>query len=613
MKPQKASGNTGKITKSKHVNKKRLLKTFGLLLGLILVVALGLFLIQQYNSKYPAEGIAGKAYSGLTSEQKQVYWACYKEKSCGVLLNESQQTKNYAAYRTCSKDCHAQALSYSSAQDYCQDSDGMDYFTTGNVTSNFYPKGKPDYCLDINGKNYLFEGVCKNNKAVFGQKNCKELGEYGCEEGRCIFSAGDNCIPLIYSGDPNKKINVVFVGAGYESLENLTSKLPEFIDENGVGMKNPEGKTFNGLLGVEPFKSNKDKFNFWYINKIAPENPDASSNKCIDNCDNKFGEKCNLPNKQVINLCNFPGQSLSTFFDSTSKGSTSFNCVTYGGWHDVSTVVHEFGHGLGGLADERHAGEKEGSPQEPNCAPGDFGTAKSWWGDMFGYGNGKTGVFDGELSCYDDGDLDSCTEEVLQEVEYFTGSPENCFITGSVEKGCFLGITKIYSSTNPPQSQEKGESDIPSSGGGPSSGLGGVLSPLYFETKSKEECLESSTNCMYEENGIIMCRDLALKKDDNSPMDDSCDNLLKRTELPKYIHQLGCGGGYDMIIPTIVSIMSGEGEVNFYGPVNERKLCENMKLITGEAGGKCKELCLGGCPDGAQCIKGECLYPISIN
>ncbi len=74
---KKTSKSTGKIVK--HINKKRLLKSFGLLLGLMLIIALGLFLIQQYNSTYPAESIAGKAYSDLTAEQKQGYWACYNK------------------------------------------------------------------------------------------------------------------------------------------------------------------------------------------------------------------------------------------------------------------------------------------------------------------------------------------------------------------------------------------------------------------------------------------------------------------------------------------------------------------------------------------------------
>ena len=183
---QKASKITVKAAKSKHVDKKRLLKTFGLLLGLIILVALGLFLIQQYNSKYPAEGIAGKAYADLSAEQKQGYNVCYKEGKCAALLSTAQQTKNYAEYRTCSKGCYSQALAQKPEDFYCTDSDGVNFTNKGIVTSYFYPRGKEDYCLEINGKNYLFEGKCAGNKAIFVQKNCGEMGSYGCEGGKCV-------------------------------------------------------------------------------------------------------------------------------------------------------------------------------------------------------------------------------------------------------------------------------------------------------------------------------------------------------------------------------------------------------------------------------------------
>lgn len=188
MKQKKPSKSPEKVANIKHANKKRLFKTFGLLLSLMVVAALGLFLIQQYNSTYPAEGIAGKAYSDLSAEQKQGYWACYKEKSCGALLSEAQQSKNYAAYRSCSKECHAQALAQKQEDFYCTDSDGINYTNKGTVTSNFHPKGKEDYCLDINGKNYLFEGKCVNNKAQFVQKGCVKMGNYECEGGKCLVS-----------------------------------------------------------------------------------------------------------------------------------------------------------------------------------------------------------------------------------------------------------------------------------------------------------------------------------------------------------------------------------------------------------------------------------------
>jgi hypothetical protein len=266
MKTHKASKSAGKVTKSKHVNKKRLLKTFGLLLGLLLVVALGLFLIQQYNSTYPTEGIAGKAYSDLSSEQKQMYWGCYKEKGCGILLKEAQANKNYASYRTCSKDCHAQALSYSPQQDYCQDSDGLDYFTVGNVTSNFYLKGKEDYCLEINGKNYLFEGKCVNNKAQFVQKNCAEMGEYGCEGGKCVEKGKlSNAVDtlVIVNSDDFPDLTVDKVDAVFQLAEGYWLF--------------PKTQTKFNILGVKYYSFSKKDWKKWLTeyflqgDKIYPE------------------------------------------------------------------------------------------------------------------------------------------------------------------------------------------------------------------------------------------------------------------------------------------------------------------------------------------------------
>ena len=136
MKTKKSDKGRGKTAPTKHANKQRLLKTFGLLLGLILIVAFSLFLIQQYNAKYPTTG-------------------------------EAKSTLVRA---------------------WCNDSDNKeDYLTKGTVKSNLYPHGKEDYCYTFpNGKTYLMEGFCKDQKYVYGQKNCWEPGKYKCKDGACV-------------------------------------------------------------------------------------------------------------------------------------------------------------------------------------------------------------------------------------------------------------------------------------------------------------------------------------------------------------------------------------------------------------------------------------------
>src|SRR3989344_2950078 len=124
----------------------------------------------------PQESLAGKAYTDLSYEQKQQYWACINE------CNKIGYT------RGCALDCMAKAEKYAPDQNWCQDPDGKDYFTKNSVASNLYPVPKEDSCVTIGGKTYLLEGICSSNKYGWIQKNCAELGNYKCVEGACVVA-----------------------------------------------------------------------------------------------------------------------------------------------------------------------------------------------------------------------------------------------------------------------------------------------------------------------------------------------------------------------------------------------------------------------------------------
>lgn len=210
-----------------------------------------------------------------------------------------------------------------------------------------------------------------------------------------------------------ERINVVFVGFGMEQ-EDFISFLPFFVDYNGTGLtalieerekiETEEGVevftenktiTFRGILGVEPFKSNKDKFNFWYISEIQnitePEIKQRS-NFCKYYCISNISESCGLPNTYPIYICNTA-------------------CSAYGSWvtnrayigkiylekdaglnpYNIRLVVHEFGHSFGGLRDEYIQPERADLTGPPNCAP-DLENAEEWWGDLVGQGEGELEV-----------------------------------------------------------------------------------------------------------------------------------------------------------------------------------------------------------------------------
>lgn len=69
----------------------------------------------------------------------------------------------------------------------CIDTDeGASFFTQGRVKASNATPPIADYCTTINKKEYLMEGICKNNKYIWQQKNCKELGSYLCNDGACV-------------------------------------------------------------------------------------------------------------------------------------------------------------------------------------------------------------------------------------------------------------------------------------------------------------------------------------------------------------------------------------------------------------------------------------------
>jgi|GEM_PF-1984573 len=79
-----------------------------------------------------------------------------------------------------------------------------------------------------------------------------------CNAGTCMEKEiSENCKSIIYNGNISDKIDVVFVGSGFPNLTVFEQTVNEMIDYNGTNY---------GLMSVEPFKSNRTRFNFWMVN-----------------------------------------------------------------------------------------------------------------------------------------------------------------------------------------------------------------------------------------------------------------------------------------------------------------------------------------------------------
>jgi hypothetical protein len=229
------------------------------------------------------------------------------------------------------------------------------------------------------------------------------------------------------------RLNIVFVGIN-KDINTLVNNSLMAADYDAVG---------KGLLAIEPFKSNRDKFNFFYINETAYVDP---------NTVNSFGGGAEITNEisRLTSSCSLNNQYTIVFtnFTMISTGGEIIKINALGG---PGTVIHEFGHSFGQLQDERNGRIYTGPlgvqytncyyPRYLNCTsrlkctpekgcwnatPVCSSTPESIadceanvdWKDLIGNGCGKDGIIDcpkdfiptaQEICTYDEYGVYSCT------------------------------------------------------------------------------------------------------------------------------------------------------------------------------------------------------------
>ena len=208
-----------------------------------------------------------------------------------------------------------------------------------------------------------------------------------------------------------ERINVLFVSSGLQRAfdGDQANQLPELartmltiggpaaLDFNGelIVDDEPADRLLWGPMAIEPLASNLDRFNFWYLpDEIADE-----VGMLFGGLDPAGDAGFDLPNLQITALYNDGSVSASdarrTSFESLepadvpTRGRLRFGDArvwipSFDPLSGVTTLAHEWGHGLFGLRDEYYG--FDGRPIAvgfPNCAP-DLETAERWWGDLTG-------------------------------------------------------------------------------------------------------------------------------------------------------------------------------------------------------------------------------------
>jgi len=207
------------------------------------------------------------------------------------------------------------------------------------------------------------------------------------------------------------RINVLFVSSGLERVfeGEPSNQLPELartmltiggplgvdFEDNVVGEHAAASRLLWGPLAIEPLASHLDRFNFWYLpGDIADE-----VGMLFAGLDTGGDEGFDLPNLQITALYNdgadFVSDARRTSFESLDpsevppRGRLRFGDARVWVPHfsplsGVTTLAHEWGHGLFGLRDEYYGFDDRGIAEGfPNCAP-DLETAELWWGSLLG-------------------------------------------------------------------------------------------------------------------------------------------------------------------------------------------------------------------------------------
>ncbi len=307
-------------------------------------------------------------------------------------------------------------------------------------------------------------------------------GEYdinicGNKVGKIIVK--NNICKALFDSTNNYKnkdrINMVFIGVkNYRTIDKLKEIAKELVSIDGNSKSVPYldtggGSFFEksldwGLLAIEPMKSSKDKFNFWYLDTLI-ENSDQMIYPKLSSFN---GEYCGLNHVYFAILSNevgseYPYSQTNNFWGSKNLNKDNiifYPSVSYiniredGQINTRQQFVHETSHSVFGLPDEYY-GSFSGTNQGtyPTCAP-NIETANTWWASLIGqvdpfYYEYKKAMNDNGLTPIDENNL---------KIDYVYGGcyfgegdrnilrPTNTSIMGSSIG--FIGAPPVFGSVN---------------------------------------------------------------------------------------------------------------------------------------------------------------------
>jgi len=143
-----------------------------------------------------------------------------------------------------------------------------------------------------------------------------------------------DCVSLIYNGDSNNKIDIVFMGQNYANAKEFIPAVDNYIQ--------------NALFATEPFKTNAEKFNLYRIDDFSDLNCKTDGYIYCDEYNVKQ-RASNCPNDYIIVLMK---RSKVIDLASPLRSSAYSNIINLNTADDNLVIMHELGHAFANLADE---------------------------------------------------------------------------------------------------------------------------------------------------------------------------------------------------------------------------------------------------------------------
>jgi hypothetical protein len=216
-------------------------------------------------------------------------------------------------------------------------------FTNNELTSNieFYPESN-FFILPL--QNFMTEKLenleveesplCVDN--VNGKIRLKATSKLGTSSIQASVESDkkDECASVFYTSEPNQGVDIVFLGQFYKNSEDFKSDVYSYINDV--------------FFNVEPFRSNRDKFNFYMVDK---EMDLGCSFQGYVICNNYQVKKAasGCPHEFVFVLID---RNKMVDFLSPIRSSAVSNIANINTADSPSVVIHEFGHSFADLADE---------------------------------------------------------------------------------------------------------------------------------------------------------------------------------------------------------------------------------------------------------------------